>query len=520
MRLSSLALAGLMSLALAAPQGAFAAPPAKPAEETGAEAAKPHKAEADSAQASAVEQKRVTHHAITVNGKTIDYEATAGTLTLRDDEGKPIGSMFYTAYTAKGPNRPVVFFYNGGPGSASLWLHMGSFGPYRVKVTSPEAIAPAPYNFGVNDQTLLDKADLVFIDAMGAGYSRPVGEAKAERFYGVDGDADAFARTVMRYLDLNNRWNSPKFLFGESYGTLRSGALAYQLEERGVGLNGVFLLSSILNYNDRAPGLDHVFMTYVPSYAATAWYHDKVPNKPADLQAFLAEARAWAQGPYLSAMAKGADLSPAEADQIAKKLSYYTGVSETYLREADLRLDLSRFRKELRRSERRVIGRYDSRFEGIDSDAAGEAPQTDPSSTSITPAFISMLHGYLAGELDYKTDMPYRPSAPDANRNWDWHHKPPGSNFAQNVPDTALDLAAAMRQNPHLHVFSLNGWYDMATPFFGTEYDLKHMPIDASLRGNVHFAYYPSGHMVYLNPEALKKLRADVGRFIDLALEK
>ena len=520
MRLQGSVLAGLMGLALISSNTALAAPAPKAADEPSAEAGKAHKAEGDSAAASAVEQKHVTHHAISLNGKPLDYEATAGTLTLRDEEGKPIGAMFYTAYTVKGPNRPVVFFYNGGPGSASLWLHLGSFGPYRVKVTSPEAIAPAPYNFGVNDQTLLDKADLVFIDAMGAGYSRPLGEAKAERFYGVDGDADAFARTVIRYLDLNNRWNSPKFLFGESYGTLRSGALAYQLEERGVGLNGVFLLSSILNYNDRAPGLDHVYLTYLPTYAAAAWFHDKIANKPADLPAFLAEARAWAQGPYASALAKGSDLSPAEADQIAKKLSYYTGISETYLRQADLRLDLSRFRKELLRDERRVIGRYDSRFEGIDTDSAGESPQTDPSSTSITPAFISMLHSYLQADLDYRTDMPYLPSAPDANRHWDWRHKPPGATYAQNVPDTALDLAAAMRQNPHLHVFSLNGWYDMATPFFGTEYDLKHMPIDPSLRTNLHFAYYPSGHMVYLNPEALKKLRADVGQFIDLALEK
>jgi len=463
-----------------------------------------------------------TRHSASVSGRTVPYTATAGTLTIRDNAGKPKASIFYTAYTADGApsaRRPVMFFYNGGPGSASLWLRMGSFGPMRLQTGNPEAIRPAPFNFGANPDTLLGTTDMVFIDAPGTGYSRALGDAKGSDFYGVDEDADAFARAIMRYVSKFNRWDSPKFLFGESYGTTRSGALAYQLQQRGLALNGVVLLSSIMNYGRRQPGLDRDYINYIPSYATTAWYHHKMANPPATVAQAAAEARAFAQGPYAAALEKGQTISPQERDAVAQQMSALTGLSPEFIKRANLRVDLSRFRKELLRDERETIGRYDSRYLGVDTDAAGDSPETDPSDTAISGAFIGTLHDYLARDLNYQTNMAYRPSASEEEGfKWDWNHKAPGIRFTLNDPDTALDLAAAMRTNPYLKVLSLNGWYDMATPFFGTEYDLNHMMLEPAEQRNLEFRYYPSGHMVYLNPDALHAMRLDVERFIDEAV--
>jgi carboxypeptidase C (cathepsin A) len=471
------------------------------------------------AQAPVEEVEKISSHSITAQGRTIAYKATAGTLTIRNDEGKPTASVFYVAYTQDGSKpgtrRPITFLYNGGPGSASLWLHMGSFGPMRVQTANPEYIKPAPYAFGPNPDTLLDKTDLVFIDAVGSGYSRPLGEAKGKDFYGVDQDADAFARAIIRYVTKNSRWNSPKYIFGESYGTTRSGALAYQLQDRGVALNGVIILSSILNYGVRQPGFDQIYLTYLPSYAATAWYHNRIPNKPADISAFLAEVRAYAAGPYAAALAKGHNLSDAERDAVAQQVSAYTGLSVDFLKRSNLRVDLNRFRKELLRDQRLTVGRYDSRYTGVDSDAAGEGADYDASDTSISGAFIATLSDYLANGLGYKTDLPYLPSARTEGWRWDFTHRAPGSRQPQSTPDVAIDLSAAMRTNPYLKVLSLNGWYDMATPFFGTEYDLSHMMLEPGERRNVEFRYYPSGHMAYLNPDALHMLHRDLAAFYD-----
>jgi carboxypeptidase C (cathepsin A) len=396
---------------------------------------------------------------------------------------------------------------------------MGSFGPMRLQTGNPEAIRPAPFNFGANPDTLLGTTDMVFIDAPGTGYSRPLGDAKGSDFYGVDQDADAFARAIMRYVSKFSRWDSPKFLFGESYGTTRSGALAYQLQDRGMALNGVVLLSSIMNYGRRQPGLDRDYINYIPSYAATAWYHHKMANPPATVAEAAAEARAFAQGPYAAALEKGQTISPQERDAVARQMSALTGLSPEFIERANLRVDLSRFRKELLRNERETIGRYDSRYLGVDTDAAGESPETDPSDTAISGAFIGTLHDYLARDLNYQTNMAYRPSASEEEGfKWDWNHKAPGIRFTLNTPDTALDLAAAMRTNPYLKVLSLNGWYDMATPFFGTEYDLNHMMLEPAQQRNLEFRYYPSGHMVYLNPDALHAMRLDVERFVDEAV--
>jgi carboxypeptidase C (cathepsin A) len=467
-----------------------------------------------------VDERTVSsRHSALVDGRTLPYTATAGTLTIRDDDGKPTASIFYTADSLDGPpgsHRPITFFYNGGPGSASLWLRMGSFGPERIQTTNAQYLRPAPFDFGANPDTLLGATDLVFIDAPGTGYSRPLGDTKGSDFYGTDPDADDFARAIMRYVTKFGRWDSPKFLFGESYGTTRSGALAYQLQDRGMALNGVILLSSIMNYGRRQPGLDRDYINYIPSYATTAWYHHKMQNPPPSVEEAAAEARAFAEGPYAAALEKGQTISRAEEDSVAQKMSALTGLSPQFIENADLRVDLSQFRKELLRGQRLTVGRYDSRYTGVDPNASGDAPGFDASDVAVSGAFVGMLQSYLENDLGYRTDMPYRPSVYSATDfKWDFKHKAPGVRFTLNDPDTALDLAEAMRMNPYLKVLSLNGWYDMATPFFGTEYDLNHMMLDPAQRQNLEFRYYPSGHMVYLNPEALHAMRLDVERFID-----
>lgn len=473
--------------------------------------------DADIATAPITEVHKVSHHQATIAGKLIAYTATAGTLTIRDDDGKPTASMFYVAYTTGDARRPVTFLYNGGPGSSSVWLHMGSLAPVRVATDSPAATHNAPFDLVPNSDSLLDKSDLVFIDAIGAGFSRPVGDTKLSAFWGTDADIDAFARGIERYLTVNNRWNAPKFIFGESYGTTRSAGLAYRLQEDGVQLNGVVLLSSILNYGRRDPGFDQEMINYLPSYAAIAAYHHRLATAPADTDDFLREVREWARGPYALALAKGQDLSDVERQQVAQKMSAYTGLSTAFILENNLRVSPYRFRKELLRDQRLTIGRYDGRFTGVDVDSAGEGPEFDPSDTGITGAFVASFHDYLANELGFATDLSYRPTYYASGITWDFRHKPPGSRGgdSSSPADVALDLSAAMRQNPHLMLYSLNGIYDLATPFFGTEYDLGHMQLEPSLNHNIHFAYYPSGHMVYLNSKALSAMKTDLSRFYD-----
>jgi carboxypeptidase C (cathepsin A) len=448
-----------------------------------------------------------------VDGKSIAYTATAGTLTIRDAQGKPTASLFYTAYTAPGKHRPVTFFYNGGPGSASLWLRMGSFAPEHVRTGNPEAVRPAPYDVGPNPDSLIGSTDMVFLDAVGAGYSRPLGDAKPADFYGVDQDVDAFAKAIMRYVTKNARWGDPKYIFGESYGTTRSGALAYQLEDRGMALNGVVLLSSIMNYGIRQSGFDTIHLGYLPTYAAVAWYHGRVADRPATVDEFVEQARQFANGEYAAALAKGQDITPAEEDAVAQKLSRFTGLSVDYVKQANLRIDLGRFRKELLRGGRETVGRFDGRYKGVDADAAGESPEYDPSDTAISGLYVGSFLDQLTTQLGYKTDLDYRLSAREGGDfDWDWSHRPPAGR-SQNVADVTADLGAAMRTNPHLRVLSLNGYYDMATPFFSTERDLKHMMLEPGLRQNLQFRYYPAGHMVYLNPEALHQMRLDMQRF-------
>lgn len=477
------------------------------------------------------EKSVVTSHSVTINGRSYAYKATAGTLIIRNEKGEPDASVFYVAYTVGDgkdvQQRPVTFLYNGGPGSSSIWLHMGSFAPVRIETASPNATPPAPYHLVPNADSLLDKTDLVFVDAIGTGYSQGIADEKDKkdkdanpdkRFWGTDQDIDAFGRFVQRYITKYDRWNSPKFLFGESYGTPRSAGLVKWLQDNGIACNGVVLLSSILNYAEHLPGLDINYVNYLPSYAAIAWYHDKLPNKPATLEPFLTQVRDFARGDYQVALSKGAALSDAERDAIAEKLHMYTGLSVQYLKEANLRVNPSRFRKELLRGEGLTMGRYDARFEGVDEDSAGENPETDPSDTAISGAFTAAFNDYLVRELKYPSEVPYSVGSL-AIRSWDWKHKTPGRGFMSTVPLPIMvgDLGLAMRENPHLKVLSANGYFDLATPFFATEYDLAHLGIDAKLRNNVTITYYPSGHMVYLNVDALKQFKSDLAKFYDSA---
>lgn len=480
------------------------------------------KSEAEAAQVRAPveEQSAVSKGSVTVGGQRIPYTATAGTLTIRDDEAKPSASYFYTAYTKDGggADRPVTFFYNGGPGSPTIWLHMGSFAPVRVTTANPEYIRPAPYGFGPNPYSLIDKSDLVFIDMVGAGWSRPLGDKTGKDFWGVDQDAEGFARAITRYITKNNRWRSPKILFGESYGTLRNPVVAAKLEQAGVSLNGMVQFSTIMNYGVRQSGYDQNYLTLFPTMAATAWYHNRLQNRPADLRAFLNEVRGFTTGAYAAALAKGSNIPAEEKQAVAKQMAAYIGLSEAFILRADLRIDLSHFQTELLRDRRLAAGRLDSRYTLNMTDANADSPGDDPSSTAISGAFVATFQDYATRVLGYKTDLTYRMTARGPGFNWDWNHRPPNSTQPHLAPNSGVDLAWTMRTNPYLKVMFVNGYYDFATPFFGAEFDASHMLLDEGLQRNIDFTYYEAGHMVYLNPDELAKMHADLGRWYDKAL--
>ena len=463
----------------------------------------------------------ITHHRITLGGRVIPYTATAATIDLKDAKGETIARMFSVAYTGEGPDakaRPVTFAFNGGPGSSSLWLHMGSFGPVRVETAEAEPTAPPPYRIVENTRSLLDRTDLVFIDAVGTGFSRIVGKGEPKNFYGTDADVEAFAQFIERWVGANGRWNSPRYLLGESYGTTRGAALLAYLERKGMAFNGAIFVSSYLNAWDDFTGppfsSDLPYELYLPTMAATAWYHKKVEGAPADLAPFLDEVRAFALGEYAQALAKGSRLAEPERAAVVAKLRRFTGLSEAFLRNANLRIDPSRFEKELLRGERRTVGRLDARYEGIDHDAAGEFPEYDAANTAFGSAFTAAFNAYVRDTLGYQTEDLYKATNyPEVGKDWDDRHRIDGSRAP--MPDVAEDLRQTMSINPHLRIFSANGWFDFATPFFETEYTLAHMGLDPKLEKNISFGYYPSGHMIYLHVPALEQLKADLDKFYD-----
>ncbi len=466
----------------------------------------------------------------------IDYQSIAGTLIVhprnwddvKDKENKDnptaVTSMFYVAYFKKGVpanSRPVTFFYNGGPGSSTVWLHMGAYGPKRI-VTADDSHTPAaPYSVVDNASTLLDATDLVFIDAPGTGFSRIAGKDKEKAFFGVDADAYAFEQFIQQFLSKHGRWNSPKFLFGESYGTPRSAVLVNLLESHAaIDFNGVILLSQILNFDLSAdgaevnPGVDLPYQVVLPTYAATAWYHHKLPGeRPADLPAFLKEVEHFALNDYALALLAGATLPADKRDAIAEKLHQYTGLPVSYILKANLRIDGGEFEKNLQDDANLTTGRLDSRFSGPSLDPLSKEADYDPQSSAISSAYVSAFNDYVRSGLNYGQNRQFKPTI-NAWEKWDFKHVPPGAQFALGGTNVMPDLATAMKLNPGLKVMVLGGYFDLATPYFEGVYEMQHLPIPASLQTNISYHYYQSGHMIYANKDALKQSHDDVAAFI------
>src|SRR5579872_3131976 len=470
----------------------------------------------------------VTQHTDTIDGKSYAYTARAGTVTLTNQEGQPTANVFYTAYTLDGvdsASRPVTFLYNGGPGSSTMWLRMGSVGPVHVVAGNGQPSGPPPYRIVDNPNTILDKTDLVFIDMPDSGFGRFTSAGKEKDFFGVDQDVAAFGQFISNYITKFDRWNSPKFIFGESYGTTRSAALSDYLLREGISLNGVILQSSILNfgldYGNGEPNAtgDWPYVLYLPTEAATAWYHNKIPNKPANLGTFISQVEHFATGAYLDALYKGNALGSAQRNAVARQLSYYLGVPQSYVLQSNLRVPYDRFQRELLRSQGVVVGRLDSRYTtyGL-HEASNEGPPWDPTDSSIDAPYTTAVNQYVREDLKYNPPIPYRTQIYDiiyANGNeWDMSHN---KRYPTNV---APDLADAMTQNPDLKVFSANGYYDFATPFFATVYTLQHLEIAPALQNNITFGFYQSGHMIYLDDTALAAYRNDLERWYDNALRR
>jgi len=436
--------------------------------------------------------------------------------------------MSYFAYfrgDKEDPRRPITFLYNGGPGSSTVWLHMGAFGPRRV-VTADDSHTPAaPYGIVDNEYSLLDVSDLVFVDAPGTGFGHlRGGKDKEKAFYGVDEDAHTFANFIVEFLSRHNRWNSPKYLFGESYGTTRSAALARILEdEKQLDVNGVIFLSQILNFADSVdapqfdPGINLPYVLALPSYAATAWYHHELPNQPSELEPLLREVESFSLRDYWQALAAGATLSHERKAQIAARLHNYTGLPTDYLEHADLRVNGGEFEKSLLGYEL-TTGRLDTRFAGPTLDPMSKEAGYDPQSAAISSAYVSAFNDYVRTSLKFGDKMTYKAEI-DVEKTWDFLHQPPGAPMKIPGPTNVMpDLAVAMQQNPKLKVMLNGGYYDLATPYFAAQYELHQLPIQDSLRGNIEMHFYPSGHMVYASEPALRQLHTNVAAFIEKTL--
>ena len=473
------------------------------------------------------EESSVTEHSIKIGSQTIPYKATASTTLIKNDKGEPTGLIYSAAYTRSDvkdlSTRPVSFLYNGGPGSATMWLHMGAFGPRRAWTVDGTFTPPAPYKLVDNTESLLDKTDLVFIDAMGTGYSHAVCKTTEREFYGVDEDVEAFAQFIVTYLSRNDRWNSPKFLIGESYGTFRSAALGNYLQQRdSVHLNGIVLISSVLDLSTITfpSGDDRSYIYYLPSYAAVAWYHKVLKDRPNDLAGFIDEARKYAQGDYATALFKGATLSAGEKSAVAKRVSYFTGLSEDYLMKADLRVNLGQFMAELQRSRGLTTGRIDARFTGYTYDLLEENAQGDPEGPAVGGAFTALINSYNHDELKFGKDKVYHNTS-GGGGNWNWTRSAGGRRgFFPSGPNVQGDLAQAMITNPKLQVQVENGYYDMATPFFATEFTMEHLGLPADLQKNIKLDYYTADHMMYLHDEDRVSLHNQIASFIDRATKQ
>jgi len=461
----------------------------------------------------------VTDHSITIDGRRLDYTVTTGYMPMKTEAGETRANMFFMAYTKDGVDdvsrRPITFVFNGGPGSSSVWLHLGTCGPKRVLMNDDGTAPPPPYTLVDNESTWLTHTDLVFIDPVGTGYSRPAGGAEQKEFSGYEEDIRSVGDFIRLYTTRSERWLSPKFIAGESYGTTRAAGLSGYLQNRhGMYLNGLILVSSILNFQTARfdPGNDLPYVLFLPTYTATAWYHDALPSdlQQRPLRAVLDEVEAFALDEYLPALAQGANIDAERERRVTRALARYTGLSEEEISQTNLRVHIMRFTKALLRDERRSVGRLDSRFQGIDRDAAGESFEHDPSMTAIMGPYTAALNDYVRTDLKFESDIPYEILT--------WRVRPWSyASFENRYVNVAETLREAISKNNDLRVFIASGYYDLATPFLATDYTVAHMQLEPELQGNIEVEHYESGHMMYIHEPSLRKLHEDVARFIELA---
>jgi carboxypeptidase C (cathepsin A) len=465
------------------------------------------------------EPTSVRKQAMRVGGRQLNYTTTAGYMPIRNAQtGETEAKIFFMAYTLDNPpaNRPLMFSFNGGPGSASVWLHLGALGPKRVKMLDDGLMPPPPYQLEDNEATWLTETDLVFVDTVGTGYSRTMKPEFGSRFFSVNGDIESVGEFIRMYLGRYERWSSPLFLVGESYGTTRVAGLTNHLFERGIGLNGILLVSTVMNFQTIrfADNNDLPLVLILPSYAVTAWYHKRLaPTMQAKtIQEIAREASNFAANEYLPALMRIDRLTAQERAALADKFSQFTGLSRQFIEQNNFRVELGEFNKELLRERRRTTGRLDSRFTGIDRDAAGDTTDFDPSMTAIRPPYTSVFNDYVRRELGFKSDLEYYILGGGIGP-WNW-------NTNNAYADTSMSLKSAMAKNPYMKVLLANGYYDMATPFFAAEYTVSAMNLDPELRKNVSFTYYEAGHMMYIEKNSLRKLKEDAAAFINSSVKK
>ncbi len=464
-----------------------------------------------------------TMQSVNIDGKTIYLTAQAGTFEVRDENNKPLALMGHTFYTKGDKNdmaarrRPIVFAYNGGPGSSSYWLHMGILGPKRIVVNDPEYTPAAPYQIVNNNYSILDVADLVMIDPVGTGLSVPLGKAKFKDFWGVDQDIKSLSLFITQFLIANDRMNSPKYLLGESYGTFRNAGLMNRLLNEGIAMNGVIMVSAVFDLRTLLfpPNDDLPYIVHFPTYAATAWYHDMVADKPENVYAFLDDVRKFTEEEYTPALFKGDQLSEGDKQAIASKLAGYTGTSADYWVKADLRVTASEFFAEFLRDKGEVVGRLDSRFRGINQDLLSQEGSHDPQSAAISPAYTAGFLDYLYRTLKVDKSLNYATSAYGRKGfEWDWKHAGNDRWGTQAAVNTGNDMAQALSRDPNMKVLILNGIYDIATVFYGVEHSINHLGLTSEIKDHIIMKYYEAGHMMYTHPPSMAQFKKDVADFI------
>ncbi|MFO7537227.1 MAG: peptidase S10 [Chloroflexota bacterium] len=478
------------------------------------------------------EQTAVTHHSVTIDGRSYQYTVTTGTMILKEEEEeddkaqgeKPKATLFYVAYTldevdgepVETGQRPLTFSFNGGPGSSSVWLHLGVLGPRRVAMGDEDGrLGPPPYQLVDNEQSLLDKTDLVFIDPVSTGFSRAVPGEKPKAFHEFEKDIESVGDFIRLYTSRNGRWTSPKFLIGESYGTTRAGGLSGYLQQRhGMYFNGLMLVSSVLNFQTLyfTPGNDLPYILYLPTYTATAFYHDKLDDDlQQDLQQTLAEVNAFALNEYTLALMQGAALPAAQRADIVAQVARYTGLSPDYVERSNLRIRIDRFCKELRRDEGITVGRLDSRYTGFDRDSVGESFEFDPSYAAIQGPYTATFNDYVRRDLKFESDLPYEILT---DKVWPWNYK----KFQNSFVDVAETLRQAIAMNPYLKVYVANGYFDLATPYLATEYTFNHLGLPSAQQENISMGYFEAGHMMYLHLPSLAQLKEELAAFVETAV--